>query len=169
MALRPAIMAFKGRVSIERASHPELISAKWGERILTGDRIATAESSVVSIYLKEASLGMSELTTVTISTDEVIRLDSGKIRYYLPQVLARGAHQIHTPNAVITLPDGEVEVEVKRRPDDSRAGVTTEICVTGGSAVVGPVGAGQRRGLFPDECVSVTGTDLGLAYAAPRP
>ncbi len=110
-----------------------------------------------------------ELTTVTIPADPEIGLDAGKIRYSQRPARKGEPRRIRAPNAIASLEDADAVVEVKRRPDEPRAQMVTEICSNAGTIVVDAAAGARHVRLGPAECVKITGNVLGAPYAALRP
>jgi hypothetical protein len=180
VALKPAIAlaqqatamvtTLDGSATVARATQLSPVALTFKDTLFLGDRIATAERSLVRMFFRgKAVLTMSELSVLTI-TEEVgnkstLTLDSGKIAYgVVRQRMQPGeVHEIRTPNAIAHVRGTVVIVAVEGRSAQGEGAPVvpvTNIDTLAGTVFASVIG-GSPVQLGPKQGITITGNVLG--------
>lgn len=167
------VTALTGEATVTRPASPEAVSLQYKDSLSAGDRLWTAERSVLRVILRGSSalLSMGQLSLATLAREgsaTVVELEAGKI--YVGVVAPQGAAppslttEIRTPNAVVIFRGTSVVMELTRVGDPrGRPTVQTTLSVLSGTVEVLPRRAGSRvaRKVGANTAVSVVGDVVG--------
>jgi hypothetical protein len=167
------VTTLTGEATVTRPASREPVSLQYKDSLSAGDRLRTAERSILRVFLggSSALLTMGQLSLATVGREGdaiVVEFEAGKI--YVGVVPPAGAArptlttEIRTPNAVVILRGTSVVTELTRVGDPrGRPTIQTTLSVLTGTVEVLPRRAGSRvmQKVGANTAVTVVGNVVG--------